>query len=109
MKNTNRIKQTDKYDGTDVAKQRLLNLFLFTDMNIKEYCRVMQFTLLFVHKKQGANIMNKIDYEKAINETERQSRPDRRNNHLLTGYNFTVGDIPQVLQSASAPANDDRI
>lgn len=53
--------------------------------------------------------MNKIDYEKAINETERQSRPDRRNNHLLTGYNFTVGDIPQVLQAASAPANDDRI
>ena len=52
--------------------------------------------------------MNKICYEKAINETERQSRPDRRNNHLLTGYNFTVGDIPQVLQ-ASAPANDDRI
>lgn len=53
--------------------------------------------------------MNKIDYEKAINETERQSRPDRRNNRLLTGYNFTVGDIPQVLQAASAPANDDRI
>ncbi len=42
MKITNRTEQTDKYDGTDVAKQRLLNLFLFTDMNIKEYCRATE-------------------------------------------------------------------
>lgn len=42
IKNKNRIEQTDKYDGTSVAKQRLLNLFLYTDMNIKEFCRAMK-------------------------------------------------------------------
>ena len=34
-----RKKEIDKYDGTSVAKQRLLNLFLYTDENIKEFCR----------------------------------------------------------------------
>ena len=30
----------------------------------------MPFTVLFVYQKQGANSMNKIDYEKAINEAK---------------------------------------
>lgn len=63
MKNTNRIKQTDKYDGTDVAKQRLLNLFLFTHMNIKEYCRAMEtYRTYYVKTINAIENDRKIDY-----------------------------------------------
>ncbi len=59
----NRVMETDKYDGTSMAKQRLLNLFLITDLNIKEFC-----DMNLKYKKYISKTLNMIEKDRLIDE-----------------------------------------
>lgn len=61
----NRIKETDIYNGSEMAKQRLVNLFLYADGNIQEFCNVSS-----QYRKYIVKTLNLIEENRKIDEIE---------------------------------------
>lgn len=61
----NRIKETDIYDGSKMAKERLVNLYLYTDGNIREFCNASS-----NYRKYIVKTLNAIEENRKIDEIE---------------------------------------
>ena len=59
----NRIKEKDIYDGSEMAKERLVNLFLYADGNIQEFCNVSS-----KYRKYIVKTLNLIEENRKIDE-----------------------------------------
>ena len=61
----NRMEETDIYDGSRMAKERLVNLYLYTDGNIREFCNAS-----LNYRKYIVKTLNAIEENRKIDEIE---------------------------------------
>ena len=69
----NRIKEKDIYDGSEMAKERLVNLFLYADGNIQEFCNASS-----KYRKYIVKTLNLIEENRKIDEIENFSEISNR-------------------------------